>query len=263
MHYKLPPILAIATLASASPLRTTSDASTLTPRYTYSTTGNLNILCKLPLLCYPRHTFLLELSLILYKVSDTTVSIGTLSVSDVLGTLSAACGSSGLCELTPSAVQSKYLTSETTYQVDDIQLTPGGDYQVWIRDGLLEALTAAIEAVAVCTKHTFYPNCSGSKGLGNCPCESSTLPWILTRWYWPICLADPEELTKCVVPQFWGITAQSATQTNDAPSYMNVGITSANEVGTGFCSTFMTIGGAIAGRHFFQVYWTEGILTYF
>lgn len=70
------------------------------------------------------------------------------------------------------------------------------------------------------------------------------------------CSAQPFTVNECTVPQFWGVNYQDPTATTDAPSYMELTLDVAVDTGSGFCSTFATVGSAVAGKYSYSL--TQG-----
>ena len=62
-------------------------------------------------------------------------------------------------------------------------------------------------------------------------------------------LGQPVTVTECVVPQFVGVNFQPADLGNAAPPFMEFGLSIAVD-STDFCSTFATVGSAVAGKCF-------------
>lgn len=54
-------------------------------------------------------------------------------------------------------------------------------------------------------------------------------------------------MNECTVPQYWGINFQPPGSGNSAPPFIGADMTIVVDTG-GFCSTFTTIAGAIAGK---------------
>jgi hypothetical protein len=60
---------------------------------------------------------------------------------------------------------------------------------------------------------------------------------------------QPITVTECVVPQFVGVNFQPADLGNAAPPFMEFGLSIAVD-SSDFCSTFATVGSAVAGKCF-------------
>jgi hypothetical protein len=106
------------------------------------------------------------------KVSDQTIKLGTISIDTIVDNLAAACSTQGQCDTSAINLKGQLVAAGTGAEVDDETLTvnPSGDYPTWIHNGLLDALRAAVKAVAVCQDVTNTPNCGFSPYY--CPCKS-------------------------------------------------------------------------------------------
>lgn len=141
----------------------------------------------------------------------------------MIGKLADACATSGQCDTNTQTLQGQ-LVEDGNGSVDDItvSINPEGAYPVWIRNGLIDVLHAALAKVADCKDVTNTPTCPNP--MSYCP-------------------AEPFTVNECTVPRFWGINYQA--DPDSAPPFINTNVDmKVND--DGFCSTFTTIGGGIA-----------------
>ena len=129
-------------------------------------------------------------------------------------------------------------------------LSPSGDYPAALRDNLIAALTAAINAAQTCAPVTNTEACY-TPAMVYCP--SKCILWLirkLCRLAADAFLSDPETTTiECTVPQFWGVTYQPPNLGVAAPPFIALSLNMVVDT-SDFCTTFATIGGAIAGEFF-------------
>ena len=117
--------------------------------------------------------FQLELVIILVQVSDQTVKLGDLPIDTIMSNLTSLCSDSGLCE-TDSLVLTGYKFFIGGYgdsgKDEIVTIQASGSYPTMLHDNLLEALGAAVNAVANCSVvNGIYP-CYGS-ATAYCPGE--------------------------------------------------------------------------------------------
>lgn len=96
------------------------------------------------------------------------MTLGTIKIDDVAGKLAEACHESGQCETNDIEMDGQIISTDT---VNNIKLTlgPDGAYPTWIRNGLLDALFAAVKEIAKCEDTTHKPTCPNPMVF--CPCE--------------------------------------------------------------------------------------------
>lgn len=126
-------------------------------------------------------------------------------------------------------------------------INPSGSYPTWIHNGLIDSLSTAVKVIADCEDVTTIPKCFGN-AMAFCPgkylIEAKTAQSSFAN---PFHLAKPFKQHQCTVPQYWGINFQPPDLGNSAPPF--IGADMAIEVDSdGFCSTFTTIGSALAGK---------------
>jgi hypothetical protein len=78
------------------------------------------------------------------------------------------CHEAGLCE-TPPIVEKTQLIEGSTVSDIKVTLDPNGAYPTWIRNGLLDALNAAVRQIAVCTPGSHTDTCPGVSAMSYCP----------------------------------------------------------------------------------------------
>ncbi|KAI0531554.1 hypothetical protein GGR58DRAFT_524417 [Xylaria digitata] len=108
-----------------------------------------------------------------------------------------------------------------------VVVNPSGSYPTWIHDGLIDALRAAVKAVADCKDVSQTLLCTNPNPMLYCP------PQVITA-------------NQCVVPRYWGINYQTPDASNAAPPNIGADLEVVND-SDGFCDSFTTIGGAVAG----------------
>lgn len=59
--------------------------------------------------------------------------------------------------------------------------------------------------------------------------------------------ATSTTINECVVPRYWGINYQAPDSNNAAPPNIQADM-EVKKDGDGFCDTFTTVGGAVAGE---------------
>ncbi|KAI1175011.1 hypothetical protein F4777DRAFT_579458 [Nemania sp. FL0916] len=165
---------------------------------------------------------------LIVSFSDTLVPLGTVSVDNAFDALNKACSEEGTCDTNDVPISGQFIDGGMEGKVEDITvtITPNGAYPTWIHNGLLDTLYAAVKAVAQCEDVTRTTYCPGNP-MSYCPDQEITV-------------------NECKVPAYWSINYQAKDAANAAPP--NIGTKVAYAVDSnGFCSTFTTIGNAVAG----------------
>jgi len=161
--------------------------------------------------------------------SDATLQIGTTPLQKIIDTLTTSCSTTGLCDTDPVDITGYQLVDaglgSSVYDIT-VTVNPSGDYPTWIHEGLGEALGAAIAAAAQCADVTNTPTCPSAESY---------------------CPAQPFTVNECTVPQFWGVNYQDPNAGTSAPPFMQLTLDVAVDTGSGYCATFATVGGAVAG----------------
>ncbi|CAG8961308.1 hypothetical protein HYFRA_00013769 [Hymenoscyphus fraxineus] len=156
--------------------------------------------------------------------SDQTVPLGTAPVNTVFDAFAKTCATSGLCNTSPVDITGYSLWSQGRNPSSNtgitITIVPGGVYPTWVHNGLLDGLKAAVQKAAVCKDVTY------------------TYPSDVDRHS----NSSPRTVNQCTIPQFVGITWQSG----DAIYFMEFASKTTPNA-DGFCSTFTTLSGAVAG----------------
>ncbi|RDL36423.1 Uncharacterized protein BP5553_05775 [Venustampulla echinocandica] len=157
--------------------------------------------------------------------SDETVSLGTLPIDKIIDKMSDACHTSGQCDTSPIKITGYQLVHKDSVVDETLTINPSGSYPTWIRNGLRDALRAAVKATAKCETIVHTPNCGFS------------------AYY---CPGKKTKVTECKVPKYWGVNYQPHDLGNSAPPFMGADMEMKIE-DHGFCSTFTTVGAAVAG----------------
>ncbi|KAK3202664.1 hypothetical protein GRF29_154g350333 [Pseudopithomyces chartarum] len=159
-------------------------------------------------------------------LSDETVQIGTVTIDSIFAELGDACATTGTCDSSTRTIDGQLIGAGLGGNVEDItvSLEPYGLYPIWIRNGLLDALHAAVLEVAKCEDIHHQPTCPN--------------PAVY-------CPAEPITVNECTVPRFWGINYQGGDPNSGPPQITTTVDLSIKE--SGFCETFTTIGSAVAG----------------
>ncbi|MCJ1371116.1 hypothetical protein MMC20_002331 [Loxospora ochrophaea] len=152
--------------------------------------------------------------------SDDTVKLGTLPVDVIIANLTSLCADEGQCDTGPVSIKGYQLIgtghdeSYSSTEDETVTIAASGSYPTWIHNGLLEVLGAAANSVANCSSVTVKPPlCPEIRGLpGDCPDQ------------------DPNS-------------------SNSAPPFITNDITVTYPTEDGFCSTFSTIGSAVAAKY--------------
>lgn len=104
-------------------------------------------------------------------VSDQKIKLGTISIDNIINQLASACSTQGQCDTSPLTIDGQLIAPGLGGSVDDETLTinPSGDYPTWIHNGLIDALSAAVKAVANCSDVTQTSTCPNP--MSYCPSE--------------------------------------------------------------------------------------------
>jgi hypothetical protein len=98
-------------------------------------------------------------------VSKNSVKVGDLTLDMIMGDMGAACHGEGNCETTDIEKKS-ILWGKDSQKEWKVTLSPTGTYVSWIRNGLLDALGAAVKEVVKCESGTYTNKCFGSSAMG-------------------------------------------------------------------------------------------------
>ncbi|KAF2847365.1 hypothetical protein T440DRAFT_471078 [Plenodomus tracheiphilus IPT5] len=109
-----------------------------------------------------------------------------------------------------------------------VTLGPDGTYPTWIRNGLIDALAAAVKTIAKCEDGTYTNTCPGTTAMAWCPRKET-------------------QFTNCEVPKFWGINFQDPKEANAAPPALAMDVAVEKKGDGGVCEDTMTGLGAVAG----------------
>ncbi|KAI3324079.1 hypothetical protein HD806DRAFT_543494 [Xylariaceae sp. AK1471] len=158
--------------------------------------------------------------------SDDTIKLGTVGIDDIINNLYTTCSTAGTCDTGDVALNGQLISSGLGGEIQDITITihPDGAYPTWIHNALLDALSAAVKAVAQCADVTNSPTCPTT--MAYCPSE-------------------PFTVNECVVPRYWSVNYQPS-DLNGAPPFIQADMTFETD-DIGFCDTLVTVGGAVAG----------------
>lgn len=109
------------------------------------------------------------------SVSDQTIKLGTIKISEIIDSLYRACKDEGQCDTSAIDIKGQLIEAGAEGRVDDETLTinPSGSYPTWIHNGLLETLNAAVQAVATCEDVTQWSGCASV--MAYCPRKSLSL----------------------------------------------------------------------------------------
>lgn len=92
------------------------------------------------------------------QVSKETVTLGTIKIDDIASKLYEVCHESGQCETNDIKMDGQLLSTDSAENIE-LTLGPDGSYPTWIRNGLVDALIAAVHAIAKCEDTTHKPTC--------------------------------------------------------------------------------------------------------
>lgn len=137
------------------------------------------------------------------------------------------CHEAGQCETQPQTFDGWWQADGPNGDMGPITVTmdPSGAYPTWIRNGLVDALRAAVAAGARCGDSTNVQLCQG----GDKGCQ-------------PVRTVAHQ----CEVPAYWGINYQAPSAADAAPP--NIGVDVSMElVDSGVCDDIMSDLGAVAG----------------
>jgi len=144
-----------------------------------------------------------------------------------MAALAPICHESGQCETNTIDLKA-LLYSPSRVDAIKVSLGPDGAYPTWIRNGLLDALGAAVRTLAKCSTGTYVDRCHGTTAMGWCPQKET-------------------QYTNCEVPRYWGINYQSPRNPDGAPPNMSVHVSIEKEGDGGLCEGVMEGLGAVAG----------------
>lgn len=156
--------------------------------------------------------------------SEQTVTIGTIELDEIGAKLGEVCRESGQCQTNDITMEGQVLTKETAENIE-LTLGPAGAYPTWIRNGLLDGLMAAVKEIAKCEEITH-----------DAPCPN---PMVF-------CPNEPEKVTQCEVPKYWGINWQDPEASNAAPPHMEADL-EVQVTDSTICADTLESLGAIAG----------------
>ncbi|KAI8931333.1 hypothetical protein NX059_011674 [Plenodomus lindquistii] len=159
--------------------------------------------------------------------SSETIKIGGLPLDDVISQLYTVCHESGQCETNDIELKSMLMSSEGADALK-ITLGPDGTYPTWIRNGLVDALGAAIKAVAKCETGTYTNKCFGSTAMAYCQQRKT-------------------QYTNCEVPKYWGVNYQDPNEANAAPPAIGLDIAAEKDSDSAVCEDVMDGLGGVAG----------------
>lgn len=92
-------------------------------------------------------------------------------IDRVMKSMTEACHTEGQCETSPIEIKGFQKVSSDSVVDETLTLNPIGAYPTWIRNGLRDALGAAVKAVAKCKKVVHSQNCGFSAFY--CPRKST------------------------------------------------------------------------------------------
>jgi hypothetical protein len=130
--------------------------------------GNVKMTCK----SRSTHSAPYHLRLTNLIVSDETIKLGTIKIDDIIAKLASACSTQGQCDTSKIDLKGQLIAAGRGSSITDETLTiePSGAYPTWIHNGLIDALSAAVKAVAKCEDVTNTPTCAST--MSYCPCKS-------------------------------------------------------------------------------------------
>jgi hypothetical protein len=132
-----------------------------------TTSPNLKVTCKSPPNSKRAHY------LTIIPVSDQTIKLGTIKISDIMSKMADACGDEGQCVTNPVSIDGELVWPGLGGEVDGetLTITPSGDYPSGMQGNLLAALNAAIGAAVNCTQVVNTPTCPNPESY--CPGKSA------------------------------------------------------------------------------------------
>lgn len=159
--------------------------------------------------------------------SDNKISLGDQDPTDLFSQVGTKCADAGSCDPNAWTGKGQEPGSPQGLEDVDISMVAHGLYPVWIHNGLYDALMTALSKAVTKETKTYTPSttCTSSIGCFGSSDKSIdvyTIPdWIAVYWY------NPDDC-------------------NADPAYMGVQTSVKVEGSSGFCSTFSTLGGAVA-----------------
>lgn len=155
------------------------------------------------------------------------MKIGDVKLADMFSKLYEVCHESGQCETTDQTFDGWWQADGANGDMGPITvtMTPEGAYPTWIRNGLVDALKAAVVAGAKCGDSINTQLCEGG--------DKGCSPTKTTAY-------------QCEVPRYWGINFQDPSASNAAPPNIGVDV-KMDLVDSGACADMMTGLSAVAG----------------
>ncbi|KAI0379048.1 hypothetical protein F5Y04DRAFT_283135 [Hypomontagnella monticulosa] len=155
--------------------------------------------------------------------SDDRINLGSIQIDQVLDSLYDKCSEGGMCDTGDITLPGELLSGGDVESVT-ATIRPSGNYHTWIRNGLLEAVRAAVTRAADCSNVTHEDRCPDARSY----CPDNTITHH-----------------QCIVPRFWGVSYQQG-DADDAPQSLNANV-QVKYGDNGFCKTFTIIGAGVAG----------------
>lgn len=105
-------------------------------------------------------------------VSDQTIKLGTITIDEIVERLATACSTQGQCDSSPIEIRGESVVAGygSSPPGETLTVNPIGSYPTWIHNGLIEALGAAVKAVAECKDIKHTPSCPNP--MAYCPGKS-------------------------------------------------------------------------------------------
>ena len=159
------------------------------------TSPNLKVTCKSPPNSKRAHY------LTTIPVSDQTIKLGTITISDVMSKMVDACGDEGQCVTSPVSIDGELVWPGLGGEVDGetLTITPSGDYPSGMQGNLLAALNAAIGAAVNCTLVTNIPTCPNPESY----CPGKSAPGYPTQFCTPFADVSPFQRIRILLLNAW------------------------------------------------------------
>lgn len=163
--------------------------------------------------------------------SDNIVNLGNLDPTVALQVIATQCVSDGSCSplsWKDTGMKPHGVPGGTALLASEFEFQAQGEYKSWIHNGLYEALMTAI-AKSVKKDLVKYTTPAGD-------CKKRAL-----------CGREGDEVWQYSIPDWIAVYYHDPTDCGGFASHMGVSTTVPDGKGSGFCSTFATVSGAVAG----------------
>lgn len=177
----------------------------------------------------PVNTIVNDFGNIVVHYSDTTVKLGNLDPTVALQVIGTQCATAGTCSPHSWKVTAKAPTTVPGGKALtnlELEFKAEGLYPVWIHNGLYAALMTAIAQSVKKELVTYTPPAANCGRV--------------------LCTRQSDQVWQYTIPDWIAVYFYHPTDCDADPAYMGISTTPGEGAGTGFCSFFAGLGGAVA-----------------